>query len=440
MNSISEIWNGILRLLKEDGISDTALETWFSSAELVDLDNNSAVICAANTLAKNVITNRFDSQIKKALNELFCQEFHVIVLDGKLEREQYIARKEGTEGFKALTVKACSFDRFIVDESNKFAYMVSTAVAENPSDATLNPIFIYGPAGTGKTHLLSSIALSIHEKYPGKKIVPISGDEFTNRLIKSIQNHTTEQFREQFRSADVLLLDNIQFIVGKNATQEEFYNTFNALYDAGKLVIMASDVPPREMQVLENRMRTRFESGVMVELKTPEQSLRRKYIDFKNNDLSLGLDSEEMDYIASKPFKSIRQIEGLMKSLFAHKRLIGILGKNDIDDVLSRSIFESENKISENDIINSCALYYNVSVNDIKGRSRSRNIAVPRQIAMYLMRMELDMSLEEIGKVFDRDHATVINSVHKISELSHTDESIMKAISYIKKKISGRVA
>ena len=438
MNLI-EIWNGITTLLKEE-ISQTALDTWFSSAELVDLDNTTAVICAGNTLAKDIILKRFEAPLKKVLRELFCQDFQLIVLCGNEEKRDYIAKKEGREGFKALTIPAYSFNQYVVGASNKFAYMVSKAISENPDDKDYNPVFIYGPAGTGKTHLLCSIALSIHDKFPGKKIEYISGDEFTNQLVAAIKDHKTDKFRDKFRSVDVLLIDNVQFIVGKPATQEEFYNTFNHLYESGKLIVMASDMAPREMPVLESRMLTRFESGIMADIKTPEESLRCEVISRKSRDLSLDMSQEDISYMASKPIRSVRQIEGMLKSLSAQRKLFGYINRSCIDDVLSRSLFESDNRISAEDIVNECAKYFEVSESEIKGRSRARNISNARQIAMYLMRMDLGMTLEDIGEYLSRDHATVISAVNKISNLSHTDENILKAINSIKKKINGRVA
>ena len=439
MNSISEIWNGILSLLKKE-ISQTALDTWFSSAELVDLDNNSAVICAGNDLARDVISTRFDAPLKKVLNELFCQDFILVVLSGKDEKREYIAKKEGREGFKSLTIPSLTFDDYIVGTSNKFAYMVSKTVCENPSDMNYNPLFIYGPAGTGKTHLLCSIALDIHERFPGKKIVYINGDEFTNRLVASIRDHKTEAFRDSFRSADVLIIDNVQFIVGKPASQEEFFNTFNALYNSGKLIVMASDIAPRDMPSLESRMRTRFESGIMADIKVPEEALRRKFISEKCKAYNLNLSKENIDYIASKPIHSIRQIEGMLKSLYAESKLLGSSESMLVEDVLSRSVFESGINLAPDDIISECARFFDVSSADIRGRSRQKDIALARQVAMYLMRMELGMTLEEIGENLSRDHATVISAVNKISKLSHTDESVMKALSTLKKRINERVA
>lgn len=439
MNTTREIWNGILELLKQE-ISQTALDTWFSSAELVDLDNNSAVICAANDLAREVIENRFSAQLKNALEDLFCQDFIITVISGNEKKEEYNRRKEGKEGFKALTIPAFRFEDFKVSESNKFAYMVSKAVAENPNDRNFSPLFLYGPAGTGKTHLLCSIALSIHDKYPGKKITYISGDEFTNRLVRAIQEHTTERFRDEFRTTDVLLIDNVQFIVGKPATQEEFYNTFNALNDAGKLIVMASDMAPREMPVLESRMKTRFESGIMADIKVPEQQLRYDVIKEKCSDLGINLSDSDINYFASKKIESIRQIEGLVKSLSAHYKIFGTVNREVLDKVLSNCVFETDTSANYEDIIHETAKYYDVSKEQMKGLSRARPVSNARQLAMYLMRMELGMTLEEIGDVFKRDHATVINSVKKIEKQAHCDEDTMKAIRYIRKQLASKAA
>ena len=435
MNSLQEIWNNILALLKRE-LSQTALDTWFSSAELVDLDNNSAVICAANDLAKEVIEKRFSSLIAGALEELFCQKYHILVLSGSEERRSYLAKKEGREGFRALTIPAYSFSDFVVGSSNRFAYGIAKVVSENPGERAYNPLFIYGPAGTGKTHLLCATALKIHESFPGKRIMFIRGDEFTNRLVKAIKNGTTEQFREEFRTADILMIDDIQFVMGKPATQEELYNTFNALYESGKHIIMTSDVPPEEMPVLEDRLKTRFEGGVVADIRPPEEALRADIIRLRNAELRLGLSESDVSYIAAKPFGSIRQIEGVLKGLSARKNIFGFLSGSDIDEALSRHVAENCSSLSAETIITGCAEYYKVSEKEMKGLSRTRAASGARQLAMYLMRTELGMTLEEIGEIFSRDHATVVASVRKVSKLLGIDEAADNALKSVKKKIS----
>ena len=441
MNTTQEIWNGILNLLKKEGFSQTALDTWFASAELVNLDNNSAVICAANKLGKQVLEDRFGDNLRKAFSELFCQDFIIDVICGEDQKEKYNARKEGKEGLRALTIPAYRFEDFKVAESNRFAYMVAKAAAENPEDENCGPLFIYGPAGIGKTHLLCAIAMEIHEHFPGKKITYLSGDEFTNRLVMAIKEHTTDRFRDEFRTTDVLLIDNVQFIVGKSATQEEFFNTFNALHDSGKLIVMASDMAPKEMPVLENKMRTRFESGILADIKIPEQQLRYDVIKEKCEALGVKLTEDELTYFAGKKITSIRQIEGLIKSLAAHAKIFGKVGIDVLDKVLDSCALNEDAGTDDADILNETAKYYEVTEEQMKGPSRARNISCARQVAMYLMRTELDMTLEQVGEVFKRDHATVINSVNKVDRLVKSkDESILKAIRAVKKKLSARAA
>ena len=439
MNTLPEIWNGILTLLKEE-ITPTALDTWFSSAELLDLDSNNAVILAGNELACDVIRKRFEPQLKRAFGELFCQDFIIDVVWGKDVKETFTKQKEGRVGQRSFTIPAHRFGDFLIDDSNRFAYMVAKAVSDDPGNRDYNPLFIYGSSGIGKTHLLCSIGTAIHEKYPGKKITYISGENFTNRLTKAIRNNTTEKFREEFRMTDVLLIDDIQFIVGKKATQEEFYNTFNSLYEAGKHIVMTSDIPPREMPVLEDRLRTRFEGGIMASILPPSEKLRTDLIHAKSRELGVDLSDDEISLIASKPVASVRQIEGILKNVASRRKITGNCGLEMIYDILSGSIFEVNTAVRPEDIISEVSSSFDISVEEIKGPSRARRCSSARQISMYLMRTELGMRLEDIAELFKRDHATVVASVNRISKLTESSPEISDIIISIKQNIKSRAA
>ena len=409
-----------MSLLSKD-LSQTALDTWFSSAELVDLDNNNAVICAANDLAKQVISERFSARIKNALNELFCADYNIIVISGREGKEKYNAQKEGREGSRPSAIPAYRFEDYIIGETNRFAYMAARAAAKRPGDRKFNPLYIHGPSGIGKTHLLSSAGIDIHNYYPGKRVLYIKGEEFTNRLVKAVKSGRTEQFHEEMRNVDVLLVDGVDFIAGKQATQEEFFNTFNELYSNGKQIVISSDRPPDAIEKLEERMRSRFKSGIVVAIDKPDTETRMAILRSKAQTLGVKIDDEALFLIADKVDTNIRELEGTLNNA---NLMAKVSGQSTVTyDIACKCVLNyaikkaDEAAVTPELIIGEVARRYGITEEDILSAKRSREIAVPRQLAIYLTRELCGFSTPKIGSVFGRDHSTVMHACKKTEEM-----------------------
>ena len=305
-----------------------------------------------------------------------------------------------------------SFENFIVGASNKMAHAASYAVTEDPGRA-FNPLFIYGNSGLGKTHLLYAITNRIHKKFPDSKILLVKGEEFTNKLIDSIRTNRQVQFRDYYRRADVLLIDDIQFIAGKDSTQEEFFHTFNALYEDQKQIIMTSDLPPRDIKLLEERLRTRFEWGLIVDIQPPEFELRVAIMKKKADVYNYDIPREVFDYLAENLRSNVRQMEGAIRKIGARAQLTGEeitveTAARSIADLMSA---DQPDPVTVDKILAHVTKKYGVSLEDIKGKKRTAEISLPRQVAIYLIRTMTDNSYPNIGKIFGRDHTTIMSSM-----------------------------
>ena len=322
-----------------------------------------------------------------------------------------------------------TFENFIVGESNRFAHAAALAVASTPAKQ-YNPLFIYGASGLGKTHLLRAIASTIRRNHPIMRIIYIKGDEFTNELIQSIQTQRMDEFHTKFRSADVLLLDDIQFIAGKEQTQVEFFHTFNTLYDAGKQIILAADRPPHEMSTLHDRLKTRFGWGVMADIKTPDIETRIAILRQKMDALKLELDDELVSYVAKSLKGNIRQLEGVVNCIKASRDLVNA----PVDrDMIKRVIEDMGGDIdfmpSPDSIINEVCRYYSVSPELLKSKHRHKEILLPRQVASYIMRNHTELSLADIGKHLGGQHyTTIINSIDTVTIKMREDASFANTV------------
>lgn len=310
------------------------------------------------------------------------------------------------------------FENFIAGSVNALPLKIASAVAADPGLNVYNPVFFYGPPGVGKTHLLYSIANEIAKKHPQKKIVCIKGDQFTNELVKSIQHGGTAQFREKYREADILLVDDIQFIAGKESTQEEFFHTFNELYENGKQIVLTADRKPSDMATLEDRLRSRFGVGVMVEIAPPDLETRILITKAKSQQMCLDFNPEIIKYIATNLSDNIRQIEGALKKIRAFRDLAGmeLTLENVIHAIEDMRTSESSVLVTPALIVRNVCKYYGVDEDILKGSQRSRNISEPRQVAMYLIRQMLNMSQDEIAKVFSRERTTVVHALKQVEK------------------------
>ncbi len=434
MNAIQDIWDEILKILSQK-LSPTALNTWFSDCVPVDLDNNCLVLQAGSAFKQQMIVNRFSDIIKDALKELFYEtDFDLLVLT-KDEMGEYQEHKKEENTLPEMA--GYTFDRFIVGNSNKFAHAAAVAVADKPGE-NYNPLFIYGNSGLGKTHLLLAIGQSIHERDPKAKIAYLKGDEFTNQMVKSIKEGNAEEFRTKYRNVDLFLVDDIQFIAGKQQTQNEFFHTFNNIYEAGHQIVITSDRPPHEMSLLDDRLRTRFEGGLMADIQPPDLETRMAIIRNKATQLGLLLSDEAVQCIASRVTANIRQLEGVIKKITAYKEILNEeITLEKIKEIID-DIIKGVPEVPKPDVIvRQTALYYSQKEEEIRGQSRSKNTTMARQMAMYLMRSLTNLSLQDIGAEFGgRNHATVLSSIRKIEDLMAKDPEISAVVRDISSNIT----
>lgn len=421
MNSLKDIWAMVLQILSGQ-LTDTAISTWFDECEPVDIDGSRMVLKLNNDFKRGIVESRFSDMIKQALSEIFSCDFDLLILSSE-ELNDFQLKKKAENSLPEM--EGYTFDRFIVGGSNKFAHAAAMAVAENPGK-NYNPLFIYGNSGLGKTHLLLAIGQSIHEKDPSKKIAYIKGDEFMNQMVKAIKNGTADEFRTKYRNVDLFLVDDIQFIAGKQATQDEFFHTFNNIYESGNQIVITSDRPPLEMSLLDDRLRTRFEGGLMADIQPPDLETRMAITRNKASQLGLLLSDDAVEYISNKITSNIRQLEGVIKKLTAYKEILDDVinidsVKRAIMDVVKTGIYIP----TPERIISETARYYGLSEADLRGQSRAKNIARARQISMYLMRSLTNLSLQDIGAEFeDRNHATVLSSIRKIEDMLDKDRAM----------------
>ncbi|MGM9541992.1 MAG: chromosomal replication initiator protein DnaA [Candidatus Limivicinus sp.] len=433
MNSLNDIWDKIIEILSNQ-LTATAINTWFSDCTPVDIEDCRLVLHTTSNFKRDIINTRFAETIKAVLSDLFSCDFDLLVLSGD-EINDYAIKKKVDSSLPEMA--GYTFDRFIVGSSNKFAHAAAIAVAENPGK-TYNPLFIYGNSGLGKTHLLLAIGQQIHEKSPEKSIAYIKGDEFTNQLVKSIKDGTAEEFRQKYRNVDLFLVDDIQFIAGKQQTQNEFFHTFNNIYEAGHQIVITSDRPPLEMSILDDRLRTRFEGGLMADIQPPDLETRMAITRNKAGQLGLLLSDDAVEYIATSITANIRQLEGVIKRLTAYKEILDDVitidsVKRAIKDVIRVGTYIP----TPESIIRETARYYSLKEEDLRGQSRSKNTAMARQVSMYLMRSLTNLSLKDIGAEYeDRNHATVLSSIRKVEDLLKTDPNMAGTVRDITSNIN----
>jgi chromosomal replication initiator protein len=419
-------------------LTPTAVNTWFADCEPYEISDNRLVLYTPTDFKRNIIRQRFSEQINSILTDLFSCEFETIVLTED-ELEEYKAEKEAERTTEMPEMEAYTFENFVVGPSNKFAHAAALAVSENPGKA-YNPLFIYGNSGLGKTHLLLAIGHSLSKSRPETKIAYIKGDDFTNQMVQSIQAGTGEEFRQKYRNVDLFLVDDIQFIAGKQQTQEEFFHTFNSLYEAGHQIVITSDRPPMEMVRLEDRLRTRFEGGLMADVQPPDLETRMAIIRNKATQLGMVLPDEVVTFIAETITANIRQIEGVVKRLTAYREILDdTISINSVKRAIKDVIRIGSYIPTPDIIIEETARYYSLEPEDLRGQRRSKNMATARQVSMYLMRNLTNLSLKDIGAEYeDRNHATVLTSIRKIEDLLKTDPEMPGTIRDITSNINSR--
>ena len=413
MNLATDIWAKVLELMQPD-MTTTTIHTWFDDATAVALEEDRFVLYSPTRFKRDIIATRYVPFIQKALHELFSTDFDVAVLtEGELDTYQQPAKSSFLPGTEEYT-----FERFVVGSSNKFAHAAARAVADNPGHS-------YNP----------------HDNHPDYKVVYIKGDTFTNELIQAIREGRNSEFREKYRGADVFLMDDVQFIAGRDSTQEEMFHTFNTLYELKKQIVFTSDRPPKEMLRLEDRLKTRFEWGLLADIQPPDYETRMAII--KNKAIRMGVELPEflLQLIAENITANVRQIEGTVNKIMAYQDLMGDLVDKETVVRAVKDMFKEKSDIvpTAEVIIDEVCKFYNSEPAVLKGQGRAKDISMARQIAMYLIRRMTNLSLKEIGKEFEgRDHTTVLHSIERIEDLSKNDPEKAEIIKDITANINIR--
>ena len=413
MYAASYVWAKVLGHLEQQ-LTEVMVSAWFDDAEVLEFTDRELIIYSPSEFRQDRIRTHCAPYIEEALKQLFQSNAKLVVW-GETERKDQEDLKKGPGSFFNSQFV---FENFIAGSVNEIPLKMASAVAADPGTNVYNPLFFYGPPGVGKTHLLYSIANEVSKQHPQKKIVCIKGDQFTNDLVKSIMTSDTAHFREKYRQADILLVDDIQFIAGKESTQEEFFHTFNELYENGKQIVLTADRKPSDMATLEDRLRSRFGVGIMVAITPPDLETRIMITTSKAKQLGLNLSHDVIHHIAANLTDNIRQIEGALKKIRAFRDLAGmsLTLENIRNATQDLGPGDSTPPVTAGLILRNVCKYYGVEEDLLKGPQRSRNISEPRQVAMYLMRQMINMSQDEIAKVFSRERTTVVHALKQVEK------------------------
>ena len=471
LDDISKVWHLVRETFRPD-LSDVITDLWLGGLEVLDFHGSTVVMKAESEVKIRVVTSKYKTEIEKRFSDmlgfdvtlqLVCNdtlnmpqddqsalqragELHSIRLTAPAEEPAQAPQNHADVAFQPGGIGSTlppfnfeyTFENFIVGSSNKFAHAACLAVADRPAQA-YNPLFIYGPSGLGKTHLLYAITNELKKKIGNVRVIYIKGEDFTNQMIDSLSRQAMNEFRDKYRSCDVLLIDDIQFIAGKTSTQEEFFHTFNALHEAGKQIIMTSDRPPREIKTLEDRLKTRFEWGLIADIQPPDLELRTAIIKKKADQVNVSIPDDVLAFLAENLRSNIRQIEGAIKKLGAKSFLTGRrvtmeLARSCISELLggAEPVTVTVDKIF-------AAVYrkYNIKKEDIVSSKRTKDIANARHIAIYVIRQVTEMSLPNIGKILGRDHSTVISSIDTIEKRMAQNPAFRAEMEEMVKEIKG---
>lgn len=423
----SQLWNKVLEQIKEE-IGEISFDIWFPMAKFIGYKNNKVYVNVPNNLTKEWIELKYSDLIENKFCSLTGQNITLV-----LSTESVIEKENRSSNLNPKY----TFDSFVVGNSNRFAHAACYAVGESPAKA-YNPLFIYGGVGLGKTHLMQAIGHHILAKNPGSSVMYVSSEQFTNELIMSIKDDNTSGFRQKYRNIDVLLIDDIQFLAGKERTQEEFFHTFNSLYEANKQLVISSDRPPRSIPTLEDRLRSRFEWGLITDIQPPDLETRIAILRKKAQNENLDIPYDVLDYIANYIDSNIRELEGALIRLVAYATLNNKpLNMNTAAEALKDILpAPRPKKITIENIQKAVAEYYGIQMGELLSKKRNKQLVYPRQIAMYLCRKLTDASYPQIGEQFGgRDHTTVLHAYEKVEKDILNDNEMKKIITQLCKKI-----
>ena len=441
VKSFNDVFAAAKEYCKEH-MTDTAAKIWIEPLSFVAFDDDTVYVDCTETVLKQIAETRYKNLWTDAFKEIFGSDLKIVFLD---ENESTIYIEQNKEEKKFSLEKNTekeTFDNFIVGPSNKFAYAAACAVAKRPAESSknnlsYNPLLIYGNSGLGKTHLMNAICYEIRKKNSSANIIFVHAEDFTNEFIYHISNRTSAIFHEKYRNADVLLIDDIQFLAGKTQTQEEFFHTINSYIMEDKQIILTSDRPPRDIQTLEERIRTRLEGGLLADIQPPEFETRIAIIKNKLKSFGIEISEDIINYIAERVKNDVRQLEGVVKRLNAYYDISGepptlAQVKETINNITTNS--QPVSQIVEK-IIMEVSRMYHVSVDDIFSTRRISNISNARQISMYIIRQITDLSLEQIGEKFSKHYSTVIHSIEQVEERQKTDSTLKAQINDIIKNV-----
>ena len=443
MDSFEELFSVVKEYCKTQ-MTEVAYKIWIKDIEAVSFDNDTVVLGVSSEFKKNIVTEKYKSLLSKGFEEAlgFPVEINIVVVDEDPQKQpEPIPEVQGVKDVSPLLDNGdydYTFDTFIVGSSNKFAHAAALAVATHDT-RNYNPLFIHGDSGLGKTHLLFAIMNEVKSRKPDALVIYVKGEQFTNELIAAIGHQSTPEFREKYRKADYLLVDDIQFIAGRDSTQEEFFHTFNTLYESGKQIVLTSDRPPKEIKTLEDRLRTRFEMGLMADIQPADFETRIAIIQRKAELLHMDMPLEVEEYIANNLKSNIRQLEGAVKNIkansliYENKPVTILMAQNAIRDILNDS---QPVPVTIGKIITEVARTFNVSEQDIKSNKRAANISRARQVAMYVIKDITQMSMAAIGDEFGgRDHSTVVYAISQTEKAMKTDSRLRETIEDITKNV-----
>ena len=455
--TIKENWEQIKQSIQSEyGISDTAYKTWISPLSFHSLVEDVITIIIPSDVAHllNYISKKYGIYFQVTISEMLNGSFEEnetyrvhFVLEKEIEKAPDVSeekeqplKNDYNPNYEIANLNPkYKFETFVVGNNNRFAHSAALAVAESPGEV-YNPLFIYGGAGLGKTHLIHSIGRYIIDNYPQKKVIYVTSEDFMNELISSIRsnnNSVMNKFREKYRNVDVLMIDDIQFIIGRESTQEEFFHTFNVLHAAGKQIVLSSDKPPKDMDILEERIRSRFEWGLIADVQPPDYETRMAILQKNAENNHKEIDNEVFDYIASNIKSNIRELEGAYNKIIFFSRLNNLditlpMAKEALKDMIYPN---EEDAITPDRIMQVVSEHYGVSIDDICSKKRNAEIVLPRQVFVYLCRELINTSLVTVGKMIQRDHTTVMHSVEKVENMLKTDTGFANTVEIIRKKI-----
>ena len=422
--------DAVLRQLRAD-LGEVLVDPWFTNAEAITIQEDLFVVEAASELFRDSLTNRFTENVSVIISDLLGRPAKPLYVFGA-EADSWRLQSD-TSVYAGYT-----FEKFIVGNSNKFAHAAALAVANNPA-RLYNPLFIYGGSGLGKTHLLFSIASSIRKRYPNYRIVYIKSEDFMNELVDALQTGFSK-FRAKYRQADLLLMDDVQFLSGRQSLQEEFFHTFESLFQANKQIVLTSDRPPKEIATLSERLQTRFESGLLADVQSPDLETRMAMVKAKANNLGVDMPQNVVAYIAENITNNVRELEGAVKKIAAINGLMGSpidlpMAQNAIKDIFKER--PGLNPTPEM-ILKEVSEFYGISVDKITGKARNKEVVLARQVVEYLIRELTSMSFPEIGKVLDQHHTSVMYGIDTLTKTMAKDDMLRDTVNDLKKNIQSK--